>query len=289
MTGFGKCLLRDEDREVEVEVRSVNHRFLKTQLRLPSSLQAIEGDLERLVKSRLERGSVSLALRLDGSRGAAPVRIDAAVLRSLHGEAVTLAEELGLEPPRRVERFLGLPGVVTSTEAPSADEDALAAQALSAAASALDDLVAMRGAEGATLAAELREIAGRIREGLDFVASRAPALIDVYREKLRRRIEPWLAEHGATVEAAELVREVALFADRSDIAEEIQRLGSHLAQFDALLDEERVGRKLDFLLQEMLREINTIGSKASDLDVAQRVVAMKAELEKLREQAQNVE
>lgn len=290
MTGFGKALARDERRDVEVEVRSVNNRFMKTQLRLARQVQALEPELETLLRSQIDRGSVTLAVRIEERAVAADFRLDRGLIKRLHEESRELASELGLSAPDDLSAYLRIPGVLIEDAATHEDDaEALSALVRDAVSEALNGLVSMRETEGATLARDLRLVTSRISESLTAVRARAPEVVDAYREKLHQRLSAWVEERGATVEDADLLREVAAYADRSDIAEEMQRLASHLDQFESLLDEDGVGRKLDFLAQEMLREVNTIGSKSSDLTLAHAVVEMKAELEKLREQAQNVE
>jgi uncharacterized protein (TIGR00255 family) len=289
MTGYGKALARDEHRDVEVEVRSVNNRFLKTQLRLARPVQELESELEGMIRKSVERGTVSLAVRVEQRSRAGQLRIDREALRSLDAQARAIAEELKVAPVSDLSSWLRVPGVIVEDEADAQSQEELTRLVREAVDAAIRDLVAMRRVEGDKLARDLRVITGRLESALAKVQARAPEVVAAHREKLRTRLNAWLDEQGATLDDKDLLREVAVFADRSDVAEEMQRLGSHLEQFETLLSEEGVGRKLDFLAQEMLREVNTIGSKSSDLDLAHAVVDMKSELEKLREQAQNVE
>lgn len=290
MTGFGRCRRTDDERAVEVEVRSVNHRFLKLQMRLPRELQTLEPLIEAEVKKCVARGSVSLAMRLSEGKARTGVVLDQDLARQLYRDAAGLATELGLETPG-FDGILRLPGVVRPAEADEGPDEALQVAVTATLGEALAGLVAMREDEGGRLLEELRRLKARIATEVDEVARRAPQVVSEYSEKLTRRLNQLLAQHAdrITVLENDLLREVALFADRADISEELQRLASHLDQFDLVVTSDEVGRKLDFLLQEMLRETNTIASKAADSEIAHRVIEIKTDLERLREQAQNIE
>ena len=292
MTGYGRYDSADAERQIEVEVRSVNHRFLKTQIRLPRELQALETLLETEIKQQLRRGSVSLNARYENLSAKSQYAIDTEVAKSHFEAAKSLAKDLGLETWPTMDGLLRLPGVVvgTSALAQGANEE-LNAAIIKAAREALSNLVSMRRDEGARLKAELLEIKGRVAVATATIKERAPSVVEEYATKLKLRLDQLLAKNADKVAVSDeaILREVALFADRADISEEIQRLESHLIEFDAILETTEVGRKLDFILQEMLREANTIASKASDAEIARSVIEVKTELERLREQAQNIE
>ncbi len=291
MTGFGRASLHGSDRHIEVEVRSVNNRFLKIQMRVGRHLAAMEPRIESLLKERISRGTVSLVLRVEDDALPSGHRLDRALATRLHDEAKLLAQELGEDSTPSLADILKLPGVVVPSDSVDELPQALLDDLETSVRDAIDALVTMRTDEGSRLSKELKSITARIAVVVAQIKDRAPQLVVEYRDKLRQRLTKLLADlpgHG-TLDESTLMREVAIMADRSDISEEIQRLESHLHQFDALTDEDVVGRRLDFLVQEMLRETNTIGSKASDAEVSGWVVEIKSELERLREQAQNVE
>ncbi len=280
MTGFGAARLEAEGSAVTVEAKSVNGRFLKTSLRLPSVLGNYEHELEKLVRELVRRGTVHLTVDLKRSRSEALVVIDEAVVRA-YQEAF---RRLGIDEGP----LATLPGVL----APRRDELTEAEWQLVLAASrqALLAMVAMRRREGEALAQVLEGVVARLADLAAKVRARAPAVVREYHDKLRARVAGLLAEGDLTVNEDLLAREVALFADRADVTEEVDRLRSHLAQVrELVLQEGEVGRSLDFLAQEMLREANTIGSKSADADLARLVIQMKAEIERFKEQVANVE
>lgn len=292
MTGFGRFQVADEKRTLEVEVRSVNHRFLKLQIRLPRDLSRLEPEIEAQVKKILLRGSVNVTIRNEELSDEAAVTVDHALARQLNIEAEKLAQDLGREKESlSIETLFSLPGVVRPGEKSDSVGTERKAAILAGVNEALSGLMDMRKFEGEKLAEELHTIAGRIRVQVQAVQSRAPMVVAEYGEKLKKRLHHLLAQNSdkVAVDDKEVLREVALFADKADISEELQRLESHLEQFDELLQEKEIGRKLDFLLQEMLRETNTVASKASDSEIARCVIEVKTDLERLREQSHNIE
>ncbi|HEY3100438.1 MAG TPA: YicC/YloC family endoribonuclease [Methylomirabilota bacterium] len=289
MTGFGRGEASGESIAVTVEVRSVNHRHLDVAVRLPRSLAALELDVRRLVQSRLERGRVDIAVQLTALAGAATqrVQVDAALAREYVARARALAMELGLDGAPNLAWLLEQPGVVR-LEDPEPVEPAapwpLLAEALGR---ALDELVARRTAEGDRLAEALRTLHAELTTDVEIIAVRAPGTTARREERLRDRLRALLAE---TVDQSRIVTEAAVWADKSDVTEELARLRAHLAEFTLLLDKDGpVGRPLDFLIQELNREINTVASKADDLEMSQAALAAKGVLEKIREQVQNLE
>lgn len=291
MTGYGAAEARTDAGRWVVEARSVNHRFLEVSVRLPRELGALEDRVRAVVGGRVSRGRIEVAvLKDDPSPRARSVRIDVELARR-YAEAVRELQRV-LEAPDAVPLsvLLSLPDVVrveTEREDPEAAWTAIAP----AVDAAVENLVAMRRAEGQRLARDLLRRLDRLETLADQVASRADRVVEDYARRLRRRIGELLrAAGGAEVDDARLAVEVALFAERADISEEITRLRSHFAHMRFLLDGRGpVGRKLEFLLQEIGREVNTIGSKATDLAITQAVLEMKSQLESLREQVANVE
>ncbi len=290
MTGFGRGEASGESIAVTVEVRSVNHRHLDVALRLPRSLAALELDVRRLVQSRLERGRIDIAVQLTPLAGAATqrVQVDAALAREYVARARALAMELGLDGAPNLAWLLEQPGVVR-LEDPEPIEPAapwpLLAEALGR---ALDELVARRTAEGDRLAEALRTLHGELTTNVELVSVRAPATTARREDRLRDRLRALLAE--TAIDQSRIVTEAAVWADKSDVTEELARLRAHLAEFTLMLAKDGpVGRPLDFLIQELNREINTVASKADDLEMSQAALAAKGVLEKIREQVQNLE
>lgn len=288
MTGYGKGVAASDGRELTVELKSVNHRFLDVSMRLPRVLSCIEDTLRQTIAARLSRGHVDVFVNYRNTRtDAKTVRVDDALLTAYVKAARTANETLILKDDLTLSNVLRLPDV---TEIVPADEDADALIALAKEATdlALNGLIEMRIAEGARLRAALLSGVNAMDGYREEILARAPFVAEEYRIKLNERIESVLA--SAEIDRVRLATEVALFADRCCIDEELVRLKSHIAQFRIYLDSaEPVGKNMDFIVQEMNRECNTIGSKANDAALTKAVLACKAEIEKLREQIQNVE
>jgi uncharacterized protein (TIGR00255 family) len=289
MTGFGAAAGEvPPGASIRVEVRSVNHRHLALKLRLPEAFVALEPEVEARVRARCERGSVTLHASVERASGAAAARIDHAAARAYKAELEGLARELGLATTLSLDTLATLPGVIVAAAAPELEES-LGAAFLAHVEQALDALVVMRAREGVALAADLRKNAAALRDFVARIETRMPAVLAAHKAALERRIQE-LVGRSVTLEPADLAREVALLCDKLDVSEELARLASHLAQFDELLAKGgRAGRQLDFLVQELLREVNTIGSKCSDAEAAHLVVEAKTHVERLREQVQNIE
>jgi uncharacterized protein (TIGR00255 family) len=290
MTGYGRAEVAGPRLTVSVECRSVNHRHLDIALKLPRALVAYEPDARRLVQASVQRGRIDVSASLMPAGGGAGgiLSVNLAQAREYEAAARALADGLGLTPSLRIEWLLAQPGVLARDAEPVvAPEEgwALVARALEA---ALADLVARREAEGKALAQEL----GTLHETLDgevaLIAVRVPKAQARRAARLRERVQALLGE--IPVDQGRLATEVAALAERADITEELARLRAHLGELRARIDEGgTVGRPLDFLIQEINREVNTVGSKADDLEVSQAVIAAKATLEKVREQVQNIE
>jgi uncharacterized protein (TIGR00255 family) len=289
MTGFGRAQLEAEGAPFAVELKCVNHRHLDLSVRLPRPLAGLEAELRRVLAARFARGKLDLLVSAPPGTVRAAVEIDPALAARYVDFARTLAGR-GVLAELRAGELMALPGVARVVEH-ALDEDALRpalAAALERAAAAAD---AMRVAEGAALERELRARLFAVTALAEAVAARSGEVVASVRERLRKRAEQLREEAGFSDEAR-LLQEVVIAADRMDVTEELVRLRSHVAQFEAALDASDgapVGRRLEFLLQEMSREANTIGSKAADAPIAHRVVDLKTELERLREQVLNVE
>lgn len=287
MTGFGAGRGTAPGEDVEVEVRSVNHKFCEVKVRMPRELGAVEHELVRTVKERLARGGVEVTVRRTAAGAGLAPRVDVALAESYARAFAEIQARLGLPGAVTLADVLAAEGVVRLEER-AVDLDAASSALRAGLAAALDALVEMRAREGAALARDLSARLELIERLVARVAALSPQLVEQYRARLDERIAE--LARGVALDPARLAQEVALFADRTDVAEEITRLGSHVAQVRSLLAlAEPAGRKLDFLVQEMHREVNTIGSKSQSAEVAGIVVALKAEVERMREQVQNVE
>ena len=288
MTGYGKGVASHDGRELTVELKSVNHRFLDLSMRLPRVLSCIEDPIRSAISARLSRGHIDVFVNYRNTRSdAKSVRVDSVLLSEYVTAARSANASLALSDDLTLSNVLRLPDV---TEIVPADEDAdaLIALAKEATDAALDALLVMRKSEGERLNAALLLGIDQMDAYRAQISERAPQVAELYRQKLNERIAAVL--NDTEIDRARLATEIALFADRCCIDEELVRLKSHITQFRKYLESpEPIGRNLDFIVQEMNRECNTIGSKANDLNLTETVLKCKAEIEKLREQIQNVE
>jgi uncharacterized protein (TIGR00255 family) len=285
MTGVGTAAGATELGELRFEIRSVNGRGLTVRLRLPPACQPHEAAIEEAVRARLARGTVSVTAELVGPTTAT---LDRARITAAAAQLRALAAELGLPPPTLAEVLAATAGAGRGEPQTSQPLPERCARLLQ---QALDQLVQHRAADGrATLAAVLAGL-DEFTGLADTAAARAPALVAAYRERLLQRVQEFVAAHTpGPVPAVDLVREVAIYADRVDTAEELQRLRAHLGEFrTVLVAGGEVGRRLEFLLQELLRETNTLGAKSPDTTLAHAVVAMKSSLERIKEQLANLQ
>ncbi len=288
MTGYGKGDAITEQGEFTVEIRSVNHRYGEVSVRLPRAFLSQENEIKRLVSSTLKRGKIDVTVQWDEGAGVDSIPQLNNELAKGYCEAFSrLSAELGLPGEVPLALILAQKGVMRDN-GQTVDETGLLPQLTQAVQAAMSAIDGMRVREGEALAADLLARRRQIAEWVELVRGRTPLMVTEYQQKLAARLELLLGD--VELDPARLTQEVALLADRCDITEELVRLASHFAQFDeALRLKEPVGRKLDFLMQEMNREVNTIGSKANDAGIASLVIQIKAEMEKMREQVQNVE
>lgn len=284
MTGFARREADTEAGTLAWEARSVNHRHFELSLRLPEEFQAIEAVVREAVATRVRRGKVDLVLRIRGRAGdSGPLVLDEDLLKQLIDAAHRVARELGQAAPPDPVEILRWPGVVKSAER---DPAPLHERAIALLGETLDELVEARAREGERLAAALRERAATITGLVEEVRKRLPEVHDRLRTKLMTRIE----DLGATPDPQRLEQELAIVAQRLDVAEELDRLDGHVTELtDALGRDEPVGRRLDFLLQEFNREANTLASKSQDAETTRVAVDLKVEIERIREQVQNIE
>jgi uncharacterized protein (TIGR00255 family) len=294
MTGFGDARHQADGLTLTVEVRTVNNRYLKVSVRGSEPYPMLEPDLEKVVRKVVRRGTVTVHVRCDRQGRPGDFVLNAVALRSYLEQVRAAADQVGWQVPvsALLGQVLALPGVAPEpggvSGRPPDDELAAVERTLEA---ALGRLQAMRQQEGRAMADELLAHGQAVADHLGKIRALIPTVVENYRQRLRERVGQALAEHNVAVRPDDLIREVAVFAERSDVAEEVMRLGSHLDQFESIVRTENdgPGRKLEFLVQEMGRETNTIGSKAGDVAVSRHVVEIKATLEKVRELVQNVE
>lgn len=290
MTGFGDARKQDARLSVAVEVRAVNNRYLKVSIKCPDSYAPLEGEIEKLVRESISRGTVSVSVRVDRLGAEQQYVLNREVLQSYWRQLNQLAETIHLAAPPNLGSLLQLPGVVIEDDRSGRDPQDDWPLVREALRGALQKLQEFRGSEGESMAQELRTNARVIAERLEHVAALAPRVVTEYRDKLFDRVRELLEATSVSLDRSDLIREVSIFSERCDVNEEIARLRSHLEQFDTFLQQDvSTGRKLEFLSQEMFREVNTIGSKANNVPIAHAVVEMKAAVEKMREILQNVE
>lgn len=289
MTGYGSAEVQAASGRFLIEIRSVNHRFGEVLVRLPREFTPLEDRVRGAVQSRVSRGRVEVSImRSNRAERARAIRPDTELAAAYAQALADLARVLGTSGEITLAQIASLPDVIKIEETPE-DVEALWPPLAQGLDEALGTLVAMREAEGARLVVDLQARLDRIDARAGEIESRATAVVAEYAVRLRQRIAELVGE--IPVDEQRLVTEVAVFAERSDITEELTRLRSHVAQFreDLANHTGTIGRKLEFVLQEMGREANTIGSKANDLEIARAIIAIKGELESLREQVQNLE
>ncbi|MBQ8649489.1 MAG: YicC family protein [Clostridia bacterium] len=288
MTGFGRAKETVGDLTVTVEFKAVNHRYFEFSSRIPRVYGFLDEKLSNLCKQRVTRGKIEASVLIeDNSQSSAVVEINSSLAEAYIGELKKTAKKYGLKNDVKVSSLIGLPDMFKVRQQQLSDETVTEA-VLKVAELALDAFVAMREKEGEKLFADVSSRADYILKKVEFVENRSPETVKEYREKIEQKIKELLGD--IKVDEQRLLTETAVFADKVAVAEETVRLRSHISQLLGLMETpEAVGRKLDFIVQEMNREANTIGSKAQDIDIAHTVVDIKSEIEKIREQIQNIE
>lgn len=290
MTGFGDARYQADGLAASVELRAVNNRYLKVITKCAERYVPLEPDIERVIRETISRGTVNVTIRVDRLQRPDDFALNRTALASYWSQLQSAASDLAADPPSELGHLLALPGVVDEDYDRSGDIHADWEIIRKLLVESLGKFQTFRVDEGRSMERDLVTNVQVIAVRLAEVAQLAPQVVSEFRAKMLERVRQLLQESGVSLEPADLIREVSIFADRSDINEEITRLRSHLEQFQAFLREPvSTGRKLDFLSQEMFREINTIGSKANNVAIAHCVVEMKAAVEKIREVLQNVE
>jgi len=288
MTGFGEGHAEEDSHAYQLEIRSVNNRYFKAAVRLPDEFAYMETQLEGLLRKTLVRGSITLRLFTRDLSAAAAQDLNIAAVKHYvrqfddiesgeHSLAIDLAT------------LATLPGVCQPRDLSERDRQQGEKLVRNLAEGALRDLLAMRESEGRSIAGDLKQHCGAVAEHVEAIQQYVPSMVESYRDRLKARVEELLADSNVHLAQEDLLKEVSVYAERSDVNEELSRLASHLGQFrEALESQEAAGRKLDFIAQEMLREANTIGSKAGDAEVARHVIEVKGAIDRIKEQVQNV-
>lgn len=287
MTGYGRGETLLDSRKVIIEIRSTNHRFCDISLKLPRRFSSLEADVKKFVSSRASRGKIDVTAQFDSNgEDTCNFAINLPLARTVYAMLESVKREFGLTEEISLATILSFKDIIApEKETPETQHDWTALQG--AVERALGGLQQMQEAEGAEIANDMRARINTIRQGIRDIEVLFPQSLAAQQQTLRERISKWC--EGVELDEARMAQEIAYLADKSDITEELIRAQSHLKQFDQWLESsEAVGRKLDFLIQELNREVNTIGSKASDSQISQAVVLIKNELEKIREQVQNI-
>lgn len=290
MTGYGQAVRQGGNLRIRVDMKSVNHRFGEVNIRMPREWLAFEDRLRRLIAGRVKRGRVEVYIQAERTGdGPADAVIDWALAGAYRKAAEELKERFSLAGSLTVSDLVAVPGVVAAGGTlDTGEETAIALE--EAVGEALEQLCRMRETEGASLEADLRRRLAVLRDLAEEAARQAPLAVEQMRARLRQRMQELLGDAGVLLDENRLAMEAALMAERFNVDEELTRIRSHLDQFAEMLKAaDPIGRKLDFLIQELNREINTIGSKSAQTELSVLVVEMKAELEKMREQVQNIE
>lgn len=288
MTGYGRGEARTDAISVTVEMRSVNHRFSEVAVRMPREIAALEDAVRRTVLTRVKRGRIDVFITLAAEETPSSLQINWELARQYKEAAEQMATRLGTAGELTTKDLLLLPNVAhVGDERP--DVDVYRDTVLLAVQAAADELADMRRREGDVLRSDVLARMAVMEDITAELAAFVPVVAETYRERILARIEEYI-QGRCEIDESRLLHEVALFAEKADITEELTRLASHFAQFRRIADEaDAIGRKLDFLVQECHREMNTIGAKANHLEISQKVVILKAELEKVKEQVQNIE
>ena len=290
MTGFGRCRTVLHGREISVEIKSVNHRFFEFSCRTPKGYGFLDDKLKTLVNSRVSRGKIDMFVTVGTAEDTpAEVKINHSLVSGYINAMKEISETYGIENDVTVTAISRFPDVYTVSKAPENEEE-ITADVLEAANTAIDGFIAMREAEGEKMKADILGRAEVILATVDEIDERSPQTVKEYEERLLDRINRTLQDYNINIDEQRVLTEVAVFADKVAVAEETVRLRSHFAQLSKIMElQTPIGREIDFIIQEMNREANTIGSKVQDAEIAHKVVKIKSEIEKMREQIQNIE
>ena len=290
MTGFGEATAEIDGVAYIVEVRTVNNRHLKTHVRLPDCVAFLGEEIEKLLRKSIYRGTVNFSVRMQNTSSQAMYSLDEEALRDYIGRLKRVANACDIKENINLAELLTLPGIIVPLTPDDDLADKMKDCIFVAAGEAIDKLKLMRAEEGKALADDLLGNCGQMRDKLKIIGDRSSDVLKVYHDKLQKRVDELLSGAQLNIDEEMLAREVAVFAERSDIAEELTRLDSHIDQFESCCNgDDNVGRRLDFISQELLREANTIASKACDSTISSLVIEIKCAIDRIKEQVQNVE
>lgn len=289
MTGFGSGRAANEQLDVTIEMKSVNSRYCDIICKVPRLFTAVEDEIRRMVKGSLARGKIEVSISYKSGTKGRTLTVDSALVQEVR-RALVREGFYGSEQEVPLSAVTAVSNECFSVEEVDITPDTIAMLAMKAAEEAITNLLKMRAKEGEALRLDIEARLQTLENIVEAIDCHKTDVLTAYEERLRRRLDDMLSALGKTVDEDRILQEVAIMADKTDISEEIVRFGSHVVQLrNTLNDTELIGRKLDFLIQEMNREVNTMGSKGADLSITDRVVALKCELEKIREQIQNIE
>jgi len=290
MTGYGEAQGEVDGISYAVEIKTVNNRYFKTIIKLPELASFLEEDIDKLLRRNISRGTINYTLRLKDVSAGALFEIDEYALKAVVEKLSRAGSSTGINGAIDIGNLLSLPGIIQPALPDEKRAEQIKKLVLDISQKALNKLKHMRAIEGGYLEADIKKCCKIIAEDLERIRGRSDIIIQEYAEKLKNRVNELLAHAELKIDEEILAREVAIFADRSDISEEVARLDSHLQQFAQCCNgNDQVGRRLDFISQEMLREANTIASKASDTDTIRYVVDIKCQIDRIKEQVQNIE
>jgi uncharacterized protein (TIGR00255 family) len=290
MTGYGEAQGEADGVSYAIEIKTVNNRYFKTIIKLPEPATFMEEDIDKLLRKNIFRGTVNYVLRLKDASASALFDIDEAALQIVAEKLSRAGSSSGIKGTIDIGNLLTLPGIIQPALPDKEKAEKIKKIILEISRQALEKLKQMRATEGGYLEADLKKCCNAIENDLEQIRGRSSIVIQEYSEKLKKRVNELLAHAELKIDESMLAREVAIFAERSDISEEVSRLDSHLQQFEQCCNgAEQVGRRLDFISQEMLREANTIASKASDTETTRYVVNIKCQIDRIKEQVQNIE
>ena len=290
MTGYGEAQGEADGVSYAVEIKTVNNRYFKTIIKVPELATFLEEDIDKLLRNNISRGTVNYALRLKDTSANALFDIDEAALQAVMEKLSRAGSSAGINGAIDIGNLLTLPGIIRPELPDKERAGHIKKRVLEISQKALDKLKQMRATEGGYLEADIKKCCTAIEDDLKQIRSRSSIIMQEYAEKLKKRVNELLAHAELKIDEGILAREVAIFADRSDISEEVSRLDSHLQQFEQCCNGvDQAGRRLDFISQELLREANTIASKASDTETTRYVVNIKCQIDRIKEQVQNIE
>ena len=288
MTGFGRCEVNRDERKVSVEIKSVNHRYLELGVKIPRKLNYLDNDIRNLAKEYVERGKVDIFITYQNlGEGDEDIRYNATLAKEYYDAFKQVSKDLGIENDVKTSYIMRSPDVIT-IESAEEDEDAVKDIVLEATKGALEKLVESRSNEGERLKKDVLEKLENIKTNVDFIEEKSPVIVDEYKEKINEKVHELLEDNQ--IDESRIAQEVTMFADKVCVDEEIVRLKSHVNAMVETFDQEGVvGRRLDFITQEMNREANTTLSKTTDSEISERAITLKTDIEKVREQIQNIE